>query len=139
MDRQAPPTWFWVVSVLGFLWNLAGVAAFVSQMTMDLSVLPDEQRRFYEATPIWATLAFAIAVFGGTLGCLALLFRKGWARTMLIISLTGIAVQICHSLIIGGGLEVFGSRGLILPVLTFAIGMLLVWFAKKSASKNWIV
>jgi len=131
--------WFWAVSALGLLWNIAGVAAFVSQMTMDLSTLPDAQRRFYETTPIWATIAFATAVFGGTLGCLALLFRKAWALTMLIVCLAGIVVQICHSLVIGDGLEVFGPQGLILPVLTFAIGALLVWFAKISVSKNWIV
>ena len=40
--RQKPPVWFWIVSVLGLLWNLAGVAAFVNELfLMDLGTLPD--------------------------------------------------------------------------------------------------
>lgn len=27
-----PPVWFWIISVLGFLWNLMGVAAFINDI-----------------------------------------------------------------------------------------------------------
>ena len=136
-----PPKWFWVVSSIALVWNLLGVMAFVTQMTMDpaaLAELSDAQRNFYETTPVWATLAFAVVVFGGTLGCVALLLRKSWAFLMLAICLAGIVVQISHSLFIGNGVEVFGPQGLILPALTFGIGVILVWFAIYSAKQGWL-
>ena len=136
-----PPTWFWVISTIALIWNLMGVAAFIAQVTMDpasLAELDDAQRAFYEATPIWATTAFAVAVFGGTLGCIALLLRKSWAFLMLAICLAGIVVQIGHSLFIGDGIEVFGPQGLILPALTFGIGLALVWFARYSTDQGWL-
>ena len=83
-------------------------------------------------------MAFAVAVFGGTLGCVALLLRKSWAFLMLVICLAGIVVQISHSLFIGNGIEVFGPQGLVLPALTFSIGVLLVWFASYSAKRGWL-
>ncbi len=73
---NVPPRWFWMVSGVGLVWNLLGVAAFLGQMTMDLSSLPAAEWAFYESTPVWATVAFAVAVSGGVLGCGALLLRR---------------------------------------------------------------
>ena len=133
-----PPKWFWVVASIALVWNLLGVLAFFAQMALDLGTLSEAEREFYNATPTWATLAFAVAVFGGTLGCVALLLRKSWAFLMLVICLAGIVVQISHSLFIGNGIEVFGPQGLVLPALTFGIGVLLVWFASYSAKRGWL-
>lgn len=132
------PKWFWVVSGLGLVWNLMGVAAFIGQMTMDASALPAAERAFYEATPVWATIAFAVAVSGGVLGCVALLLRKGWAFPMLVLSLLGIVVQVGHSIFIGDGIEIFGAAGLVLPVLTFSIATALAGFARYSATRGWL-
>ncbi|VAW11040.1 hypothetical protein MNBD_BACTEROID03-2112 [hydrothermal vent metagenome] len=94
--RVKPPIWFWIVSVLALLWNLLGVMAYLAQVNMTdetLAALPEAERALYENQPIWATMAFAIAVWGGALGSLALLLRKRWARAVLLISLIGIIVQ----------------------------------------------
>jgi len=88
-----PPTWFWVVSVLGLIWNLIGAMSFLNEafvaeeMEQALSIEPV---RIVENTPAWAMAAFAIAVWGGVLGCLGLLLRKKWAHTLFLISLVGI-------------------------------------------------
>ena len=135
---DVPPTWFWVVSGVGLVWNLIGVVAFVGQMTMDLSTLSAVEQTFYESTPAWATVAFAVAVFGGVLGCVGLLLRKGWAFAMLVACLLGIVVQAGHSLFIGDGIEVFGPAVFILPLFTFAIAAALAWFARHSEQQGWI-
>ena len=62
---DAPPMWFWVISGLGLVWNLAGVVAFIGQLTMDLNSLSAAERAFHESTPVWATVAFGVAVSGG--------------------------------------------------------------------------
>ncbi len=135
---NSPPNWFWVVSGLALVWNLMGVVAFVSQMTMDLNTLPAAEQAFYESTPAWATVAFAVAVFGGVLGSVGLLLRKSWAFAMLVACLLGIVVQDGHSLFIGDGIEVFGPAGLILPLFTFGIAAALAWFARYSGQQGWI-
>ena len=59
------PTWFWVVAVLALLWELMGVAAYLSDVSMtdaDLAKLPDGQRQLYAMMPSWVTAAYAIAV-----------------------------------------------------------------------------
>ena len=136
--ENSPPNWFWAVSGLALVWNLMGVAAFVGQMMMDLSTLPAAERAFYESTPAWATVAFAVAVFGGVLGSVGLLLRKSWAFAMLVACLLGIVVQDGHSLFIGDGIEVFGPAGLILPLFTFGIAAALAWFARYSGQQGWI-
>lgn len=133
-----PPKWFWVVSGIALLWNLLGVVAFIGQMTMDPASLPPAEMAFYESTPVWATIAFAVAVFGGTLGCIGLLLRQSWAFLMLAVCLLGIVVQIGHSIFIGDGIEVFGPAGLVLPAFTFTIGVALVWFARFADQQNWL-
>jgi len=133
-----PPKWFWIISGIGLVWNLLGVAAFINQMTMDLSGLAEAERIFYETTPGWAISGFAVAVFGGSLGCLALLFRQSWAIPMLLACLLGLVVQISHSIFVGNGIEVFGPAGFLLPALTFVIALALVWFARYSGEKGWL-
>lgn len=137
-NKNTPPKWFWMVSGLGLVWNLMGVAAFIGQMTMDTNSLSAVERAFHESTPVWATVGFAVAVSGGVLGCAALLLRKGWAFPMLVVCLLGIVVQVSHSLFIGDGIEVFGPVGLVLPLLTFGIAAALTEFARYSATQGWL-
>lgn len=133
-----PPAWFLAVAGLALAWNLIGVAAYLGQVTMDLSDLPDAQRVFYESIPPWATAAFAIAVFAGAVGSLALLLRKRWAIPVLMVSCMGIAVQMTHSFFLSNGLDVFGTSALILPSTTLAIGLALIGFAIWSRNRAWI-
>lgn len=132
------PTWFKWAAGAGLVWNAIGVLMFFVQMTMDLSELPEPQQVFYETIPIWATLSFAIAVFSGVLGCLALLLHKSWAVLMLQVCLVGIIVQSTHSIVLSNSIEVFGPQGVILPILTFGICALLVWLALHARRWGWI-
>ena len=75
-DRPSPPVWFWVISILAALWYLLEVWGFyrVVSMTDDVfRTMPEDQQRFYQNMPLWVNTAFAGEVFGGVLGCLALL------------------------------------------------------------------
>jgi len=107
-------------------------------MTMDPNSLSAAERAFHEATPVWATVAFATAVSGGMLGSVSLLLRRRWAFPLFVVSLLGIAVQVSHSLFIGDGIEVFGPTGFVLPLLTFSIAIVLAGFACHSAERGWL-
>jgi len=141
-NKTKPATWYWVVSVLALLWNLKGVLAYLVQAFMTEQMKADyspEQMALIESRPAWVTAAFAIAVWGGLLGCIALLIRKRWARPLLLISLLGIIAQTSYNLFATNAAEVFGQvQGLVMPLLVVVIAILLVLVAKIADRKHWI-
>ena len=136
-----PPKWFWIAASIAFVWNLMGVAAYLMQVTMSdetLAALPAEQQALYASTPAWATGAFALAVFGGALGCLFLLLRKSWAQPLFVVSLVGILLQNVHSFFLSKSWEVFGPGGVIMPMMVVVIACYLIWLARRSQGEGWI-
>ncbi|MCK8520241.1 hypothetical protein M0D21_01610 [Aquimarina sp. D1M17] len=134
------PIWFWVIAVLTLVWNIMGVMAYLGQAYMPaeaLAVLPQNEQDFYNNMPAWVTAAFAIAVFSGTLGCIALIFRKKWAYSLFIISIIGVIGQTTYNLFIQDYVELSGVR-IIMPIMIIVIGIFLIWFSNYSQKKGWI-
>ena len=119
------------VGGIGLMWNLLGLAAFVNQMMMDTSALPDAQRAFHESMPAWPKAAFFIAVSMGVVGCIALLTGQNWARIAFALSLGGIVLQNLHSFVLANGLEVFGGGAVVMPILVFVIAVYLLYYANS--------
>ncbi|WP_149275868.1 hypothetical protein [Pareuzebyella sediminis] len=140
--KTKPPYWFWAVSVIALLWNLMGVAAYLGDAFMtaeDLAQLSPDMQSLYESRPAWVTGAYAIAVWSGTLGCIALLLRKKWAITLLILSLIGVLAQNVYQFFMSDTFEVLGTEAVYLPIVIILVTIMLVMFARTSANKNWIV
>lgn len=119
-----------------------GIMAFIAQITMSpeaLAELPEAQRIAYETVPLWAILAFAAAVFGGTLGCLALLLRKTIAFPMLAVSLVGIILQMYHAFFLANSLEVFGPSSAVMPTMIILLAIFLLWFTLFAKRKGWLM
>ena len=136
-----PPTWFWIVSVLALLWNLMGVMAYITQVTMSpeaLQALPENERALYEGMPTWATSAFAVAVWFSFFASLMLLGRKKIATLLFVIAYAGVLVQMVYSLFISKSIEVYGPVGAVMPVLVIVFGAALIWFSRKAAASGWI-
>ena len=84
-----PTLIYWIIAVIAVLWNIMGVVAYLKQAYLTeeaLAKLPEADQMYYTNVPAWVTAAFAIAVFSGTFGCIALLLRKKLATILLIIS-----------------------------------------------------
>ncbi|MFT5736104.1 MAG: hypothetical protein ACI9SG_000444 [Maribacter sp.] len=136
-----PPAWFWVVSALGLGWNIMGAVAYLGQAYMpieSLEQMSQAERLLFETQPVWVTAAFAVAVWGGTLGCLLLLFQKKWAKPVLLISLIGILTQMSHSFFMSDAFDVYGAAGLVMQIMVVLIGVLLLFIARKAISKAWL-
>src|SRR2546428_14119445 len=131
---------FWIIGAVALIWNVMGVINFFGQMNADaLAAMPKAQRAIIEGRPAWATGAFAIAVFGGALGCLLLLLRKSAAYYLFIASLLGVIVQLIHTLGIASStidLSPFDISMIILMPLVVA--PVLIWYPKWAESKGWI-
>ncbi|WP_179006971.1 hypothetical protein [Winogradskyella forsetii] len=137
-SMNKPPIWFWIVSVLALLWNGAGVMAYIGRafMTDDMiAQLPKEQQaEFLAEYPAWYTAAFALAVFCGALGCIALLIRKKWAHLLFIVSALAAIIQQVYLFI---NIEMTGAA-LVMPIMVIIVCLFLIWFARNAIAKHWI-
>jgi len=136
------PRWFKSVAVVALLWNLLGCVAFFSDLRLspeDLAKLPEAQQALYAARPGWAVAATATAVFGGMLGCLGLLLRKKWALPVLALSLLGILVQDFGLFVLAGGASLAGPVAIAMQGIVLAVGIGLVWLARKGIARGWLV
>ncbi|NAS31824.1 hypothetical protein GTQ40_12625 [Flavobacteriaceae bacterium R38] len=136
-----PPKSFILIGILALLWNLIGVFFYLSSAYM-----PDEvfetftqaQQDFMNNTPAWATAAFAIAVFAGTLGAIGLLLKKKWCITLFTLSLLAAIAQNVYGYILSNGYEVNGPSGLIVPTLVILIGLFLISYSRKAKANGWV-
>ncbi len=127
---------FWIISVVTLIFNVMGVINYFVQMNADsLASFPESYRPIIEGRPAWATAAFAIAVFGGSLGCLLLLLKKSAAFYVLIASLLGVIVTMMHIFGVAG----FSSFEIWIGVLMqLVVTAFLIWYSKQAESKGWI-
>ncbi|WP_400078838.1 hypothetical protein [Winogradskyella sp. R77965] len=140
-SMNKPPIWFWILSVLALIWNALGVQKYLQQAYNTegfRASYTTEQLALMDSTPAWATAAFAVAVFGSVLACILLLLRKKLAKTVFLIALIAIIVQMGYGLLIAKNYEVLSSFEVTMSIFVPIIGLLLYLFAKRSAEKGWI-
>ena len=130
-----PPIWFWIVSIIGLVWNGMGVNAYLQQAYNSESfraMYPPEQLEIVANQPSWLTAAFAIAVFAGALGCLVLLLRKKLAAILLLLSLLAVITQMGYLLINDQ------ATSMVMTLMIIVFALFLVWFSRKSVANGWI-
>jgi len=138
---NAPPRWFTVVAIVALLWNLLGCAAFISDLRLtpaDIAQLPEAHQALYAARPTWAVIATAIAVFGGVLGCIALLLRKKWALPVFVLSLIGIVVQDYGLFVLADAATLAGPVVVVLQGLVLVIAIGLIVLSRKAIARGWL-
>jgi hypothetical protein len=128
------PAWLRIVAALGLLWNLFGVYNYL----MTVGMVGGANVAAASAMPAWVTGAFAIAVFGGTLGCIGLLMLRSWSKLLLLISLLGVlAMDVWMFALSGLGATMAGAEmGVTVAVVVVAV--LLVWLANSAGKKGWL-
>lgn len=133
-----PPGWFWALAAVGLLWNLYGVWAYLSHVGAVGGGMSEAEAALAATMPVWATAAFAIAVFAGELGAVGLVMRKTWARPLLLLSLAAVIVQQIWFLGLSGALDTLGAAGAGLPVAIILVAIVLAWLADKSVKRGWL-
>jgi len=140
--KTKPPVWFWIFSALALLWNLMGVMAYLMDAYMKdemMATLSEAQKSIFENQPAWVTGAYAIAVFGGALGCIALLMRKKWAKPVFWSSILAVVARTIYYFFMTNTTEVFDVfQGTIMPVLIIIIAGLLLILTKIATDRNWL-
>ena len=139
-STQKIPVWFWIVSIILLIWNVMGIMNFMSQATMTqeaFDALDETQKSLIENRPSWVMVAFGLAVFGGLLGCVALLLKKKLAVNLFLVSLLGVVFQFGHGLFTGSG-DMFTTAMMVITILVVVLALFAIWFARMSSKKDWL-
>jgi hypothetical protein len=141
MTTSATPNWFKPALWAALIWNLLGVFAFIMHLMMTpemISKLPLDQQAAYSNVPLWSTIAFAIAVFGGTLGCILLLAKNAFATPTFALSLVAIFIQQFYNFIVINSIKMLGVSAVFMPILVIVIAFLLLYLSIKSKQQGWL-
>ncbi len=140
-NNQSAVHWsFWLIGVVCLLWNCLGAMAYLSEFDTNAVAAMDEFRRsLIDQRPAWATAAFAIAVWGGALGCLVLLLRKSFAFYLLAASLLGVVVQMTYNYTMAGNIDSYGPGGHAMSAMILGVALFLVFYTKYAERNGWVV
>jgi len=128
---------FWVISALMLIWNIMGCINFFMQMNPEMvSSYRETEQAIISGRPAWATVAFAVAVFGGALGCFLLMLKKSVSFYLFIASLLGVVVTMIHTL--SASIDFGTGEILAIILMPLVVAAFLVWYSKYTENKGWI-
>jgi len=129
-----------IINSLALIWNIIGVYQYlvqVYQSELDKMALAPELQNYFLHLPAWVTGSYAMAVFGGSAGCIALLLKSSWSINFLGSSLLGVLLQHYYNFFIQS--DVIFSMNLIwMPVVILTVSISLLWSAFYYKKKGFI-
>lgn len=136
------PWHFWLVGILGLLWNSMGAFDYLMTQTQNesyMSQFTPEQLEFFYGFPTWVVAFWALAVWGGVLGTLLLLLKRRLAVPVLLASFLAMIVTSIQNFFFSNGLEVMGGTGLLFSALIFVFALCLWLYARSMARRGVLV
>ena len=98
-----------------------------------LANYPEAAKSLIASRPIWATGAFAIAVFVGALGDILLLLKKAFAFYLFIASFLGVFVANIHTFQVSSAVDIWVGS-----IMSFVVAAFLIWYSKLVKNKGWV-
>ena len=139
---QGRPWHLWVVGILSFLWSGLTAVDWVMTVTKNqayLAGLSQELLDYYYSFPGWMFALWAVGGFGGVIGALLLLLRKGAAVWFFTASLAAGTLTTIYQYAFSGGLEHTGMAGLITSLVFLGVAVLLVVYARRMKAKGVLI
>ncbi len=125
--------------MLTLLWNAMGAFDYLMTQTQNeayMSEFTPEQLEFFYNFPTWMVAFWALAVWGGVLGSILLLLRRGWAVPVFLVSLVCMVVTAFHNFVLANGMEIMGGVGAVFTIAIFAIAVFLYMYSKNMRTKG---
>ncbi len=140
--KQKPPNWFWIAGIVLLLWDLAGLFAYYSHMTVDaeaLAAMSDYDRTYYQQLPVWFGYVFALATLPALSGSAALLARSKFAWPLYALSLIGVILQFGW---VFGATDMIAVKGAAVavpfPLFILLMAVVQLWLAGVAIRRRWI-
>ena len=130
-----PPWHLWVVGIVSLLWNAVSAFDYLMVQTRSekyMSNFTPEQLDYFYGFPVWATSAWAVAVWFSVLGSILLLARSRHAVVVFALSFLGMIATSSYSFLLSGGLksELLGATALAFSLAIAVVGLLLILYAR---------
>lgn len=126
------PVSFWVIAVLGLLWNAFGAYLYITaRMDPDtaLAGASPEMREYVANQPIWANLGYGLGIWGSALGSVAMVMRKKIAVPLFLTSLVGAVIS--HL-----GQAMAGVLPLGLTIVIISVIAFLWWYGRRCVEQG---
>jgi hypothetical protein len=137
--NSKPMTSYYVIGAVFLVWNIIGFMFYLQHATMTPETVPESvdaaMLAFMEATPVWATSAYAIAVNVGMLASIMLLMRKSVAMPLYVVSLAGALVLDFDSFVLRDVVSIWGGGAYIVPSAVIIIGVVEIWYSRSVANR----
>ena len=105
---------------------------FMSDAT--IASMPTNQQHLFRDMPNWVNVVFAFEVFGGVLGCIALIMLKRWAWILFVASLLGTLAQTTNIWFLTDAITVMGTPAIVMPLVAIIIAVIMVLLAMPRPS-----
>lgn len=128
------------VGLAGVGWNAFGVVQFLKSLqntpeSLAKMGMTAEQAAVYSSYPAWMTAAFAVGVFGGLLGSVALVVRLRTAVPLFVASVVGYVALYVGDITEGVFAALGAPQITILTTVVAIAAALLVW-SRRLARRN---
>ncbi|MEZ5894506.1 MAG: hypothetical protein R3C58_15340 [Parvularculaceae bacterium] len=136
-----PPLWFTIAVIAAILWTLAGVGAYLADVTMGeeaMAKLPEAQRVLYETRPTWVVALYAIAVFSALAGAVLLFLRKRLSTPLFGVSLAAVVLQMGYVLFGMNAIATLGASAAAFPAVIVILGAAMLWLSMAAKAKGWL-
>jgi len=134
-ETHIKPHWsFWVICVVALIWNVMGSINFVMQTNPEMVAnFPEAAQSLIASRPLWSTIAFAIAVFGGVLAEILLLLKKSVAYYLFVASFLGALITNIHTFQVSSAVDIWVGSFMSLLIAAF-----LIWYSNLVKRKGWV-
>jgi hypothetical protein len=126
------PTQFWIVAVIGLLWNCFGAYLYMMARLDPETALAgaDPAMRDYVANqPIWANIGYGLGIWGSFFGSLAMVLRSRHAVLLFAVSFVGALVS-----------HIGQAAAGVIPIPLAATIMIVIaalwWYARRSQAQG---
>ena len=138
MNGKAP-TSFYVIGAVFLVWNIIGFMFYLQHAMMTPENVPEgvdaTMLAFMEATPVWATSAYAIAVNVGMLASIMLLLRRSIAFPLFVVSLVGALILDFDSFVLRDVVAIWGGGAYIVPAAVIIVGIVEIGYSRSVANR----
>jgi hypothetical protein len=129
-----------VIGVVTLLWNAMGAYDYLMTQTRNADYLArftPEQVAYFTGFPAWVDGTWALAVWGGVLGSVLLLWRRRLAVPVLAVSLGAMVITTVHNYVLSDGLQIMEGPGpLLFSVAIFLVAVALLLYARAMARRR---
>jgi hypothetical protein len=136
------PVHYWIVAVLGTLWNAFGGYDYWMTRSRNVEYLsqmgdPKEMLAWIDSFPMWAQIGYGLGVWGSVLGSLLMLARSRFAPMAFLVSLAGAIISFTAQFTVSlppASLDTTANK--IIPFFILAVILFLWWYSKRAASQG---